>query len=76
MRLFPDYPIEKYFKTCEIGWAQPKSLGIATPLVHNCNSGEAEYPPLELHSNWSVCAGVEFRVGEMTLSEYLYFMSK
>ena len=44
--------------------------------MHNCHNGTAANPPLVLHSNWGVSRAVEFRVGEMTLSEYLFFMSK
>ena len=67
----------KYFKECEVGWAQPKSLGVSPPLVTNCVGPlDSETTPLRLHSNWTISTGVEFRVGELTLKEYLYLLRK
>ena len=75
---FPGKLLPHYFKPCEIGFAAPKSLGVATPIVHNCddNNGEAAYAPLRLHSNWTVTPGLEFSIGKLTLSEYIHFLRK
>ena len=76
-QLFPQYELEKYFKKCEVGWAQPKSLGVSPPLVTNCVGPlNSEQEPLRLHSNWTISHGIEFRVGEMTFKEYLYLLRK
>ena len=75
---FPKKLLSQYFTPCEIGFAQPKSLGVATPIVHNCDplDGQAAYAPLRLHSNWTVTMGMEFKVGELTLDEYIHLLSK
>ena len=75
-RQFPDKLLPQYFQPCEIGFAAPKSLGVVTPLVHNCDpsNGQAAYAPLKLHSNWTVVPGLEFKIGELTLKEYVHFL--
>ena len=75
---FPTKLLPHYFTPCEIGFAAPKSLGVATPIVHNCDevNGQAAYTPLRLHSNWTVTPAFSFAVGKLTLREYLHFLSK
>ena len=47
-------------------------------MITNCedHNGQAAYESLKLHSNWTVVPGMEFKVGELTLKEYIHFLRK